>query len=230
MKVAVVTPYYKEEERIIRRCVDSVAKQNYPHVMHVLVSDGFEQEWVSRECVHHIRMPNTADTGDTPRLVGSAYASALGADAIIFVDADCWINPEHVEKMVEAQRLTGAGIVTCPRHIWDKFTDEYMGVDTESDGRVFNDTNCYLVMRPVYRVIANWSFKPMSKGLIGDRFFWEACLRAGTPIARTPHTMTNYSSDFVCHYKMFDKPVPPEAKVIEFDGEQFRIIKWKDKV
>lgn len=226
MKVAVVTPYYKEAAEVLDRCISSVKSQTYPDVFHVLVSDGHP----SIITEHTILTPNTGDVGDTPRLMGSAYASALGADAIIFLDADCSINPEHVEKMVEAQKLTGAGIVTCPRHIWSKFTNEYFGVDVESDGVRFNDTNCYLVMRPVFRTLANWSFKPMNKGLIGDRFFWEACLRAGTPIARTTHTMTNYFSDFVCHFQMFGKPVPPTAKVIEFDGEKFVHVLWKDKV
>lgn len=229
MKVAVITPYYKEPKKVILRNIKSVLEQTYDDVMHVLVSDGYPQDWINDWNMHHLVMPNTGDCGDTPRLVGSAYACAHGADAIIFVDADCWLDREHVQMMVDAQKITGAGVVTCPRKIWCKFTDEYFGVDEESDGVRFNDTNCYLVMRPVFRVIANWSFKPMNKGLIGDRFFWEACLRAGTPIARTTYTMVNYSSDFVCHYEMFGKPTPGDAKIIEWDGEKFVHVLWKDK-
>jgi len=230
MKVAVVTPYYKEPYKVVKRCFTSVENQTYKDVFHVLVADGFPSNEVMRDCEHHIQMPNTGDTGDTPRLVGSAYASALGADAILFLDADCWMDMYHVEKMVEAQKVTGAGVVTCARKIWSKFSGEYMGVDTESDGVSFNDTNCYLVMRPVFRTIANWGFKPLSKGLVGDRFFWEACLRAGTPIARTTHTLVNYASDFVCHFEMFNKPVPDMAKVIEYDGEKFVIVRQKDRI
>ena len=229
MKVAVVTPYYKESKRIIRRCIDSVAKQTHDDVIHVLVADGYPQDWINDTTLHHIAMPNTGDAGDTPRLVGSAYASAQGCDAIVFLDADCWMDEGHIAKLIEAQAITSAGIITCPRKIWDKFTDEYFGVDQESDGVRFNDTNCYMVMRPVFRTISNWAFKPMNKGLVGDRFFWEACLRAGTRIARTTHTMVNYPSDFVCHFEMFGKPVPGDAKVIEFDGEKFVHVRWKDK-
>ena len=229
MKVAVVTPYYQEDRKTILRNIKSVASQTHDDVIHVLVSDGYPQDWINDVNMHHLAMPNTGDCGDTPRLVGAAYASAQGCDAVVFLDADCWLDDHHVEKMVEAQAITRAGIVTCPRKIWDKFTDEYFGVDLESDGVRFNDTNCYMVMRPVFRVMANWGFKPMDKGLIGDRFFWEACLRAGTPIARTTHTMVNYHSDFVCHFEMFGKPVPGNAKVIEFDGEKFVHVRWKDK-
>lgn len=229
MKVAVITPYYREKRHTIFRNIRSVASQDYDDVIHILVADGYPQDWINDCCLHHIAMPNTGDSGDTPRLVGSAYASALGADAIIFLDADCWMEHDHISMLVQAQRQTSAGIVTCPRRIFDKFTDEYFGIDQESDGVRFNDTNCYLVMRPLFRTIANWGFKPLSKGLIGDRFFWEACLRAGTPIARTTYTAVNYPSDFVCHYQMFGKPIPDNAKVIEHTEDGFKLILWKDK-
>lgn len=229
MKVAVVTPYYKETKRVLKRCITSVAKQTYDDVIHVLVSDGYPQDWVSDCTLHHLVMPNTGDCGDTPRLVGSAYASALGCDAIVLLDADCWMDEGHIAKLIEAQQVTGAGIVTCPRNIFSKFNNEYFGVDKESDGVRFNDTNCYFIIRPVFRTLANWAFKPMNKGLIGDRFFWEACLRAGVPIARTTFTAVNYPSDFVCHFEMFGKEVPGKAKMIEWDGEKFVHVLWKDK-
>jgi glycosyltransferase involved in cell wall biosynthesis len=225
MKVAVVTPYYKEPTEVLDRCINSVKAQTHPDVFHVLVSDGHP----SVVTEHTILSPNTGDMGDTPRLIGSAYASAIGADAIIFLDADCWLDPDHVEKLIEAQKVSGALILTNPRKIWCKFTDEYFGVDTESDGIDFNDTNCYFIMRPMFKVISGWGFKTVNKGLIGDRFFWEACIRSGASIGRTTQTMTNYPSDFVCHYEMFCRPIPPDAKIIKYNGETFVHVRWKDK-
>ena len=225
MKVAVVTPYYKEPVEVLDRCINSVKAQTHPDVFHVLVSDGYPSV-VTEDTV---LTPPCSDSGDTPRLMGAGYAAAKGADAILLLDADCWIDPDHIKLMVEAQQLLNAGIVTCPRKVYDKFTLEYFGVDTESDGINFCDTNCSLVMAKHFNTFASWGFKPLGKGLIGDRFFWEACLRSGAVIARTTETMSNYPSDFVCHYEMFGRPTPDDAKVIEWDGEKFVHIRWKDK-
>ena len=217
MKVAVVTPYYKEPEGVLQRCIDSVAAQTYKDVFHVLVSDG--QPSVVTE--HTILSPNCADSGDTPRLMGAGYAASQGAEAILLLDADCWLDPDHIRLMVDALLLSGAGIVTCPRKVYDKFTDEYLGVDAESDGINFNDTNCILVTNKHFDVFSSWGFKPNGQGLIGDRYFWNACLRCGAKIARTAFTMSNYPSDLAFHYEMFGKPVPDGAKVIEFDGSKY---------
>ena len=119
--------------------------------------------------------------------------------------------------------------MTCPRKVYDKFTDEYFGVDVESDGINFCDTNCIMVTSPFFHLFSSWGFKPVGQGLIGDRYFWNACIRSGASVARTTYTMSNYSSDLKHHYEMFGKPVPPEAKVIEFDGQKFVHIREKDR-
>ena len=136
---------------------------------------------------------------------------------------------KDVEKMVEAQQKSQALILTNPRKIWCKLTNEHFGTDTESDGVSFNDTNCYMITRPAFKAISSWGFKPVGKGLVGDRFFWESCIRLGLPVARCTQAQTNYSSDFACHYEMFYKPVPDMAKLIQFDGEKFVHTYHKDR-
>jgi len=44
MRVAVVTPYYKEPEAWLARCLTSVREQTYP-VTHLVVADGHPQPW-----------------------------------------------------------------------------------------------------------------------------------------------------------------------------------------
>lgn len=225
MKVAVVTPYYKEPIEVLDRCINSVKAQTHPDVFHVLVSDGYPT--VITE--HTILSPSNSDSGDTPRLMGAGYAASQGADAILLLDADCWIDPEHIQIMIEALKAFDAGIVTCPRKVYDKFTSEYMGVDIESDGVDFNDTNCILVTSKFFNVFSSWGFKPVGQGFIGDRYFWNACIRSGARIARTTLTMSNYPSDFAHHFTMFGKPIPDEAKVIKFDGKAYVHVRQKEK-
>jgi hypothetical protein len=42
---AVITRYYKEERRVLERCIDSVRKQTF-RTDHFLVADGFPQDWI----------------------------------------------------------------------------------------------------------------------------------------------------------------------------------------
>jgi len=214
MKVAVVTPYYKESKKTLWRCIRSVAEQTYEEVIHVLVADGYPQDWINDTTLHHIALPNVGNYGDTPRGIGAAYAAGLGVDAVLFLDADCWIPHTHVENLVSVA-LSGAGIVTCPRNVW--LDGEEVGICAESNGISFNDTNCYLITKPYFPVISAWMFKNQKDCIVGDRVFWNAVQRSGAVILRA-WSAVNYDSDYAHHYQMFGKTPPPHSKVL-INGE-----------
>jgi len=44
----VITPYYKEDPALLRRCMDSVRAQTVP-AEHFLVADGHPQDWIDSE-------------------------------------------------------------------------------------------------------------------------------------------------------------------------------------
>ena len=54
MRVAVITPYYKEPEAWLARCLTSVREQSYP-VTHFVVADGHPQAWVDEAGVRHLK-------------------------------------------------------------------------------------------------------------------------------------------------------------------------------
>ena len=56
MRIAVVTPYYKEPTDILRRCHDSVMAQTCP-VTHIMVSDGHPNPEVDQWNAIHVRLP-----------------------------------------------------------------------------------------------------------------------------------------------------------------------------
>src|SRR5437868_3981074 len=63
LKVAVVTPYYKEPIEVLRRCLDSVAAQRAA-CTHFLVADGHPNPEVAQWGVEHVVLPKShADNG-----------------------------------------------------------------------------------------------------------------------------------------------------------------------
>jgi glycosyltransferase involved in cell wall biosynthesis len=229
MRVAVITPYYKEDLNTLARCHKSVVAQTYKDVTHFMVADGFPRDYVDTWECEHIKLPNCADTGDTPRVVGYAVASARGFDAICFLDADCWLEPQHISEMVDIMKSSGCAVVTCPRNLYH-MDGTFMAVDKESDGRAFNDTNCYLIHRNAYMLIHAWIQKPPGEGLIGDRYFWFEVCKSGVPMARAIKPTVNYTTTFAFHYELNGLPVPDHAKVIADLGDGYKTYNHKEVI
>jgi hypothetical protein len=103
-----------------------------------------------------------------------------------------------------------------------------LAVDTESDGRAFNDTNCYLIHRNAYLLIHSWITKPNNEGLIGDRYFWLEVCRSGVPLARSMKPTINYTTTFAFHYQQLGLPIPDHAKVIADLGDGYKTYNHKE--
>ena len=111
LRVAVVTPYYKESPQTLRRCIESVRGQTHPHVVHYLVADGFPQRELMADWpqVRHIELPHAhANYGCTPRGIGALCALADDVDIVSFLDADNLFLPEHVASVVQAVEQFGS--------------------------------------------------------------------------------------------------------------------------
>lgn len=75
-KYAIITPYYKEERRLLERCIASVRNQTIG-TDHFLVADGFPQDWIDTTGVRHLKLDRShGDGGNTPRGVGALLAVA----------------------------------------------------------------------------------------------------------------------------------------------------------
>lgn len=231
MRIAVVTPYCRETLEQLQRCHESVAQQTIP-TDHILVADGHPMAEVDTWKCIHIKAPHHNDYGDTPRIIGTASASTLGYDAILLLDGDNWFDPDHVETLLAVQKQTGADVVTCPRTLRRSPDLSVMGVDFESDGVVFNDTNCYLLMRSAFPLFRAWSFKDQSLGIVGDRIFWNACKananESNIKIARSPKATINYVTTFSCHYTQYGEQAPDHAKeIVRTTDGQFQMMNSK---
>jgi hypothetical protein len=221
MLVAVVTPYFKESTEILKRCHDSVKAQTHSDVLHIMVSDGHPNPEVDNWDVVHVKIPACGDYGDTPRAIAGLIASNRGAEAITLLDADNYFATDHIETLLHVQKQTGVQVVTGTRTLI-RMDGTVMGVDAESEGVNFNDTNCYLVMKPAFAAFSSWGFKDPREGITGDRVFWDTIKRAGFTRAHCSRPTTNYVTSFAYHYQVNGEEPPPGAKVIvRFTGEPY---------
>jgi hypothetical protein len=82
MNVAVITPYYRESDAKVRRCMASVAAQTHP-ATHFMVADGFPKDFLSVAAgVRHVVLPQPhGDNGNTPRGCGRPARRAVSRRA-----------------------------------------------------------------------------------------------------------------------------------------------------
>ncbi len=105
-KPLIVTAYYKEDRAVLEHCISSVRAQTEP-ADHLLVADGHPQDWIDDLPVRHIRLDRAhCDYGNTPRVVGAMLGISEGYGGIGFLDADNWIESDHIATCQEAARLT----------------------------------------------------------------------------------------------------------------------------
>ena len=227
MRVAVVTPYYKEPTDILRRCHDSVMAQTCP-VTHIMVSDGHPNPEVDQWNAIHVRLPGSQYTGDTPRAIGALLASSMGFDAISLLDADNWFEHDHIASLLALQQQTGVQVVTCARTL-RREDGTVLGPCHHSDGQSFNDTNCYLVIRSAFYIFSVWGFKRKELSIVGDQIFWNTLVRAGFSRAHHSRATVNYVTLWGNHYRALGESPPANAKAIyEPMPQKFQLIPYTE--
>ena len=83
-----VTPYYKERRELLERCIASAKRQTI-RADHILVSDGFPQDWIDQAHVRHLRLDRAhQDHGNTPRGLGIHVPDEPSAT---HVDTSCFL-------------------------------------------------------------------------------------------------------------------------------------------
>lgn len=229
MRIAVVTPYYKETLEQLQRCHDSVKNQTLP-TDHFLIADGFPKPEVDGWDCFHLKIPNHADYGDTPRAIGTASAAAMKYDAILLLDGDNWYEPDHVEALWNVHVETGADVVTCARMLRRTPDLSILGPDHESDGITFNDTNCYLIAARAFPLFRAWSYKDPALGIVGDRIFWNALKTCeDITIGRSDRPTINYATTFSFHYDQYGETPPDHCKqIVRVEGGGYEMMLTKD--
>ncbi len=211
-RVAVVTPYFRENPEVLEKCHSSVADQTYP-CTHFLVADGNPHACAAGWAVEHLILPRShCDNGNTPRSIGSLSAMNQGYDAISFLDADNWYYPNHVEAMVALYRLTNAAVCTTSRTI-HRLDGSLMYADTkECDGRSFVDTSCLFIMRAAYGLLPIWAMMPRQLAPICDRMFWRAIKSRRYACAHCTQPTVAFRTQYQSHYQNCGEQPPLGTK------------------
>src|SRR5262249_32964012 len=210
-RFAIITPYYREEQKVLERCVQSVGQQTIA-ADHFLVSDGFPQDWLDGANVRHIRLgrPHN-DAGNTPRGLGALLAVSEGYDGIGLLDADNWYDQDHIEeccKAADANAASPPDLVFAKRRIF------------LPDGKPVNipeelnhvDTSCYWFLPGSFHLLHYWAIMPRGMGRACDRIFYYMLSEQSLIIRMVERTTVNFTSSYEAHYRFVGMPPPPDAK------------------
>jgi hypothetical protein len=212
MRVAVVTPYHREPRPWLERCVASVRAQTR-ECTHVLVADGHPQAWLDDAGVRHLRLDRAhADYGNTPRSLGAQLAVSEGFDAVAFLDADNWYQPDHVALCSAVAEASGADFVAARRH-WVREDGSRMPYEAPEDrdgGHV--DTSCLFLTFGAFHALPRWMLMPKPMAMLGDRFFLASLREDGLRGALAPRRTVNYLCTWKAVFDEIGEPAPASAK------------------
>ncbi len=208
LKIAVVTPYYREADPLVLQCHRSVLAQTHP-CTHLLVADGHpKQIFETSARVLHVPLPKpNADYGNTPRFIGATLADSYGFDAITFLDADNWLEPEHLERMEAAHKRGKTPLVSCKRIFRHLDGSVLRCTERDEDNFTHVDANCWLVTRPAFSLLPIWRI-PKPACALADRIFLEYARRERFDITETQERTVNYRTKYPGHYQAAGVPAP----------------------
>ena len=160
--VTIITP--TTGTQYLEQNIESVLKQTYPNIQHLVVVDGLQEsangvlaKYRSMPKIDIMNLPyNTGhDQYNGHRIYGGCTFFAKG-EYIMFLDEDNWLEPNHVESLVDT--------IVNEKNVWAYslrkiVNDEgrYLcNDDCESLGNwmsiindYFVDVNCFLLPRPI---------------------------------------------------------------------------------
>jgi SEC-C motif-containing protein len=209
-RYAIITPYFQEKRHLIERCIASVECQSL-RTDHFLIADGFPQDWIDSSGVRHFKLDRShGDFGNTPRGVGALIAIAEEYSGLGLLDADNWLEPDHVQACLAAASAAPRQCdYVIARRTFRRPDESIMPIDEEPE---HVDTNCFFFLRGAFSVIPHWAMMPKQVSSGGDRFFNAMLRERGFIAARAPKATVNYLTMWEAHYRAIGETPPPEAK------------------
>lgn len=232
VKIYVITPYYKEEIGDLYLAHQSVITQDID-VVHVMIADGFPKEVISSWGCQHIILPVAHhDAGNFARGTGALHAFQEGADYVCFLDADNWLEQNHLYSLYSSVRLENCD-VSVSRRILRRLDRTVLDpFDFESDGVRFADTGTVMLSRSAIEIAALWATLPRQLSGAGDRIIWAAINQRAFRIARTNMATTNYKTKWAVHYTGRGERAPPgtvDLKYVEAAHEYWMALNDQER-
>jgi len=217
LKCAAITPYYKETVAQLEKCLESVRSQSIK-TDHFLVSDGFPQNWLDDAGVRHIRLGvGHADFGNTPRGLGALLAASEQYDVIFFLDADNWLEPEHVSACIDAAVERFGTTLDCDivfaKRIFRRIDGTIMPIQEEPN---HIDTNCFVFFPGAFYLFSFWITMPNFMSSVGDRLFYALVKSRNLRTADCDFRTVNYLNTWAAGYRALGEDPPSGAKESAF--------------
>ncbi len=114
--VTVILPTLNERA-FLRDCLDSLAAQDYPHIIEILVIDGRSTDGtreIASEFGHPVRLVDNAKVSAAAAL-NVGWVSARG-EVVVRADAHALYAPDYVRRCIDVLLETGADDVGGPMH------------------------------------------------------------------------------------------------------------------
>ena len=163
-KVAIVTPIFREAEDVIGRCIKSV-DGSYANIEHIIVVDGTQRSIPANSSRQIIQLPTGAnDFGDTPRVVGAAFAFGRDAEYVVFLDADNKLVDDFNEAIGTVIAKSGDLHICRRRNIVRSVANE-----VALEGQDFWDTSQFVFTKRSIEAALYWVNYPRSFSVIDDR-------------------------------------------------------------
>ena len=218
IKPAVITPYFDEDINTLERCMQSVATQEYA-ATHFLVADGKAKQHLTDFNIQHVILPGPhRDYGNTPRCIGALSAINKGHNAICFLDADNWYEPNHIEEAMKIKLdKIETDVVTSLRRI---ILPENIEVPADPDEINHNhvDTSCMALFEEAFSILPLWATMTPELSSIGDRVIFSTMKYRKFKIEYTNKKTVNYSSAYKYHYQKAGLVPPPDAYELDLSG------------
>jgi len=225
MKIAIITPYFKESLDILKQCHNSVLAQEIS-ADHYFIADGFPRSEINLWKVKHIILEkNHDDNGNTPRGIGSKTARELNYDFISYLDADNWFHKDHLESLINLYNNTKANIC-CSKRTFHHMNGEDLNISEVPEDKFEHvDTSCFLIHNLAFEVTKIWEKMPKILSPICDRIFYKSIvIHKKYSIAFSNLRTVAFRSQYLSHYKTA-KQQPPENLKGSIGRESFDWLK-----
>jgi hypothetical protein len=223
MNVSVITPYYRESDAKLSRCMTSVAAQTHP-ATHFMVADGFPRDSVAAAAgVRHVVLPQAhGDNGNTPRGIGALSALNAGFDAFAFLDADNKLVPDHVASLVEAVRKTGAAVAFSDRRIVLPDGTLVEWPDTGDQQRKHVDTSSFFITADAAFLLPYWATMDQPTSPCCDRVMLGLVRGFNVLHVFTGKPTLFFDSNYSYHYRLAGREPPAKPHDIDFEAVDAR--------
>jgi len=222
MRVAIITPYYNEDKITLERCLNSVKSQTI-EADHILMSDGYPQKWLDSQQIRHIKLDcSHQDYGNTPRGIGAQLAVSEEYDAIGFLDADNWLDSDHIDACIKAAEGTYGKYINCDYVVTQRrLIRPDLSIMNWSEEPDHIDTNCFFFLPGSFSLIPYWNLMPREFSMIGDRIFYKKALAANLLSAKTNKVTVNYLNLWKSTYVAIGETPPANAKPAVVSSKAF---------